>query len=166
MMAGILMLPVFYVVVFHLQKNAVQQQMQQQLKRGHLITLHLPAEKINWYKPDKEILVEGVLFDIESIVYHNGMATITGLYDQEEKELDEELSRATGHNSSSTFNTILAKLLGFFFMANEQINTFQMSMLPGSNAAYPPYYLCQLPFQYLTVPTPPPLGKCFAHSAM
>ena len=157
-MAGIIMLPVFYVAVFHLQKNVVQQAMKKKLKHQQLVTIEIPVHKICWYIPGKEILVNGSLFDVESIVYNNGIALIKGLYDTQEKELDKQLSQATGQNQNSSLNHILIRLLGFFLLANEQVNAIQFALLYSQPTTYGGYYTCQLPLHYNTVPTPPPLA--------
>jgi len=158
LMATIIMLPFFFIAVFHLQKFFVQVEMRQELKHKQLVTLQLPVDEIQWYKEGKEIIVEGLLFDVKSITYNNGLATISGLYDKKEKEINKQIEKANNELQNNTLNTKLVKLLGFYFIFNEQlanfdINTFRINTPQlGCTDDY------RLPVNYLSVPTPPPLG--------
>jgi hypothetical protein len=157
-MAIIIMLPVFYVAVFHVQKFFVQVEMRQELKHKLLVTLQIPADKIQWYKKGKEIIVEGSLFDVKSITYKNGLATVKGLYDKKEKEINKQIEKANNESQNNTLNTTLVKLLGFYFIYNKQLVTVNITAFRINTPQLGCTVSNRLPVHYLSVPTPPPLG--------
>jgi len=154
------MLPVFYVAVLHVQKHFVKKEILQRFKHEQYVTLLIPVENIRWHQPGEEILIEGLLFDVESISYHNNIATVNGLYDCLETDLDREISEAQAgkQNSESSLNNILAKILAFFFIETEpapgNLNVAaEASMKPPLR-----HYADNLLYNYISVPTPPPLS--------
>jgi hypothetical protein len=157
-MAAIIMLPVFYVAVFHVQKFFLKVEMVQELKHKLLVTLQIPADKIQWYKKGKEIVVEGSLFDVKSITYKNGLATVKGLYDKKEKEINKQIEKANKESQNNTLNTTLVKLLGFYFISNEQLATADINVFRINTPQLGCTVSNRLPVHYLSVPTPPPLG--------
>ncbi|MES2776398.1 MAG: hypothetical protein V4722_19635 [Bacteroidota bacterium] len=132
--------------------------MRQKLKHEKLVTIEMAIEKINWYQEDEELIIDGSLFDVESIVYVDGIATIRGLYDHEEKDLEKQLSEATGQGRNSNLNSILAKMLQFFFIENEQFHSHQFASLNNNAPQFRLQNSDKLTSPYITVPTPPPLG--------
>lgn len=157
LMATIIMLPFFFIAVFHLQKFFVKVEMQQELKYKKLVTLQIPESEIQWFKEGKEIIVEGSLFDVKSITYKNGLVTVKGLYDREEKEIYKQIDK-TNESQNKSINTTLVKLLDFYFISNEQVAT---SYITTCNNNIPQLGCTddyRLPVNYLSVPTPPPLG--------
>jgi hypothetical protein len=157
-MATIIMLPVFYMAVFHVQKFFVQIEMRHKLKHEQLTTLQIPSDKIQWYKKGKEIIVEGSLFDVKSITYKNGLATVKGLYDKKEKEINKQIEKTNNESQKNTLNTTLVKLLGFYFISNEQLATVGITAFHINTPQLGCSVSDRLPVHYLSVPTPPPLG--------
>ncbi len=158
-MAAIIMLPFFYITLFHVQKLFVQIEMRQKLKHQQQVTLHIKADKIQWHKKGKEIKIEGSLFDVESITYKSGLATIKGLYDKKEKEIDKQIAKAYIEPQNNTLNITLVKLLGFYFIANLQVSFLRISAFQRNTPQLGWVKAYKLPANYSSVPTPPPLGK-------
>jgi hypothetical protein len=53
-------------------------------KMKHCKPLLFPFLMLKWFKENKEIIVDGKLFDIKSVVFQDGIASFTGLYDDQE----------------------------------------------------------------------------------
>ncbi len=158
LLAIFIMLPFFYVAAFHVQKFFVRVEMQLELKHKQLVTLQIPESKIQWYKEGKEIVVEGSLFDVKSITYKNGLATIKGLYDKKEKEIDKQIKKANSESQNKTLNTTLVKLLGFYFISHEQLVILETTAIRIDTPQLGCTGKRRLPVNYLSVLTPPPLA--------
>ena len=58
---------------------------------NRLQTLTLPVTSLVWYEEDRELLIEGRMFDVKSIDVKDGMAQVTGFFDDLETELNRAL---------------------------------------------------------------------------
>ncbi len=58
-----------------------------------LKTIELDSATIHWTKKDRELMVNGEYFDVVSVTYHHGRATIKGVFDYEETEMHEAFAR-------------------------------------------------------------------------
>ena len=68
-------------------------QMEEALEQCSLHTLKIPKIAVQWVKPGKEILVQGRFFDVKSIAWQSDTAIITGLFDEEEKKIEQQLGQ-------------------------------------------------------------------------
>lgn len=85
------------------------------------ITLEVNTKDIVWENKDKEIILNGHLFDIEKIAYHNNKAIITGWYDGNEDDINIALDKQ--HKKQQHQHNIIP-LFGYCFC--EQIPTFKI----------------------------------------
>lgn len=67
-------------------------EMEEQLEQAALTSLLIPKASFQWYEEGKEILVEGQLFDVESIQEEGDHYLIKGLFDEAEKKIDSQLA--------------------------------------------------------------------------
>ncbi len=75
--------------------------MKEELESKMLHSITLNSNAIHWVKKGKEIVVDGRYFDVKSIVYTiNGTAIVTGLFDEEETALVQELQKNQKKNNS------------------------------------------------------------------
>jgi hypothetical protein len=58
-----------------------------------LQTIELDSATIHWTKKNRELIVNGEYFDIASISYKKGRATIKGIFDKEETHMHEAFAR-------------------------------------------------------------------------
>jgi hypothetical protein len=131
--------------------------MEERLEKEQLVTITL--KKLIWYKPDKELLIEGKMFDVHSVKQLNKESFIvTGIYDDQEKALFQTLNllmKKKGNVSkqitqsisifsyfspliSNTSQLIPKKLNNHFFAINQKIlSQFTLSVItPPPNLAF------------------------------
>jgi hypothetical protein len=101
------LLPLLFILSFHIQQHLVREHMKEELERRNLQTLRIPEQEVIWM--DKhEIWVNEQMFDIHSRSLENGIYTFTGLYDEQETLLVKQHEDATGKNLDE--NKMLAQL--------------------------------------------------------
>ena len=89
----ILLCPLIMFVGIQLRQVCIREAMMERLERESQHTVKL--EKLIWYKKDKELLIEGRLFDVKSIhKCEDGKSCVKGLYDEEETKLKEQIRHA------------------------------------------------------------------------
>jgi hypothetical protein len=84
-----LMAPMLYSVQFYAERMLHRVEMWRTAEKGLLQTINLDSAQIHWTKKNRELIVNGEYFDIVSIAYHGGKATIQGVFDHEETEMHE-----------------------------------------------------------------------------
>lgn len=86
----------------------------EKLEKENIQSLRLPADKINWYKKGREIIIDGKMFDVKSIVRQGEEYLITGLFDEMETTLNDQLAMAhkQGNQHTTGPNQLLQVCLG------------------------------------------------------
>lgn len=95
--------------------------MLERVEKEQLTTIKIPEKEIEWYNPGHEIIIEGKMFDIKSIHLENGIYTISGLFDEDETELNnlEEDYASQEGNTKKTSHQIFQNCLGIIAITNE-----------------------------------------------
>lgn len=147
--------PAGYTFIFYTRQQAFRQEMEEQLEKKILKTVVLSQNEVIWFKPGKEIIVDGKMFDVKSVVYSNdGTVAFTGLFDEEETLLVNQL-REQQQKENSQGNKQLIQLLQLTM--NVPVKNFtDESSLPFISAASFPDYTSSLASVYITILTPPP----------
>jgi hypothetical protein len=65
--------------------------MKEKLEQQSLQSIAIADNDVHWIEEDKEILVNEKLFDVKTLEYRNGYTVFTGLFDQQETELMQQL---------------------------------------------------------------------------
>lgn len=82
------------VILFHYQQKQIRIDIKKAFKTKELSTVHI--RQLRWYKKNKEIIVNGTLFDVSSIRKEaDGTYTVKGLYDHQEQQLHALMDKAT-----------------------------------------------------------------------
>jgi hypothetical protein len=92
-------IPVAMVLSFHINQQLVRYEMKEKLEEQNLHTITLSTENVHWVKKNKEILVNGKMFDVKSFSIENGLFKFTGLYDEEETALADQLENNFNKNN-------------------------------------------------------------------
>jgi hypothetical protein len=87
-------LPMFLSAGFLGGRTVLRHAMQQKLASQELVSLEIPGTALVWMEEGKELLIEGRMFDVRSIRYAGDRCLLTGLFDDDETELYEQLVRA------------------------------------------------------------------------
>lgn len=62
-------------------------------------TFTIPESSLVWYEKDRELLVDGRMFDVGRLERKNGLVTVTGEFDDLETELNRALEETDGTGS-------------------------------------------------------------------
>lgn len=84
-------LPGILCVYYEMAQHQAREQMEKKLEKEQLVQLQIPVNDLHWYKPAKEIVLDGALFDIKTMRIENGIAHISGLYDKQETKIKQQL---------------------------------------------------------------------------
>lgn len=77
------------------------------LENENLTTVSIPLHKVKWVEKEREIMIEGKMFDIKMYSEQDGVLTATGVYDEKETAVLELL----GSFSEKEQNLLLTHLL-------------------------------------------------------
>lgn len=148
--------PLFFSIGFIIKQKNIQAEMKQQLKTALLQTIIVPARDVKWIKKDKEILVYGQMFDVKTSVKSGGNIVFTGLYDEDEQELHENLKgfMHSKNKQSAPLNDLLAK----FFSTAVTITAFDYNTTAAWKHIVAKYYYPseKIPFAYgISIYQPP-----------
>ncbi len=86
-------MPVLLFCYFQAEQIIIRHKVTEDLERMQLQTLRIPVSLVNWYKKNREIIVDGKMFDVKSYVITGSDAEFTGLFDSEETLLWQQVSR-------------------------------------------------------------------------
>jgi hypothetical protein len=84
--------PVFFFAAFLVKQRLVQNEMEESLEHTSLQTIIVDQADFQWIKKDKEIIVDGRLFDVKSYIISGGQIEFTGLFDEDEDKLKKRLN--------------------------------------------------------------------------
>lgn len=88
----VLATPLCYVASLTIQQLFVKIAMEKKLKTAALQHITLPINEVQWHDKDKEIIINGKLFDVENYTVTYGLATFKGLYDSVEDGINKKLN--------------------------------------------------------------------------
>lgn len=148
----VLFCPLIMFVGIQLRQVFIREAMMERLERESQHTVKL--EKLIWYKKNKELLIEGRLFDVKSISKcEDGKYLVKGLYDEEETELKEQIRHA---GNSMLSNHLIAGIFTLTYVESftELDPGLPLFFLTEKN----PRYIFSICSPYHRVIDPPPIG--------
>jgi hypothetical protein len=110
----IVAIPLCSIVLFEFQKHELFRQLEHRFSNKQLIQLSIPVNQLSWVKENKELIIEGQMFDVKQMVIKQGMATITGFFDKEEDQVNELLSKSLSHQKESEQGNAIWKMIHLF----------------------------------------------------
>jgi hypothetical protein len=129
--------------------------MMERLEQAHLQTIEIPATSVQWHEEDREIIVDGKMFDVKS--YHTIAGTVnirfTGLFDEAETELEEKLKRFLQQNEKNDPGKNVLAWLFFSPLHDGQALPHCYTFAANSLG----HHLSEhIPHTDLSIPAPPP----------
>lgn len=94
-------LPLLHIPAIHLKQKKISRVMEDKLISGVLHTITLDKKEVHWIKPGKEIMFNGRMFDVKSVSIQNNTITLSGLFDDDETVLMEQVRKDHENNSAS-----------------------------------------------------------------
>lgn len=131
-----LVIPLLALVVLQAAQLLLKHTAQDRMRYEMLQTIRVPAEKVVWEKKEKELLVDGRMFDVREYTVRDGILTATGFFDDAESGLLGFIAkRATGKEAGSAlvgllfFGQCFVALLGWslprlFLVPLQERNSF------------------------------------------
>lgn len=143
-------------VLFYYQQKDIRTDIKKAFKTKELSVIRL--NKIKWYKKNKEIIVNGTLFDISKITKQkDGTYLVEGLYDHQEQKLHKMMDHATSKNQKSPLLVIYASC----FVSNQSdFKFFAGPSLPALCIIHTAYYHFLIPQFQPAIYIPPPKVFC------
>ncbi len=119
--------------------------------------LYTNSKTIIWEDKNKEIIIDGILYDIISIISNNNKIELTVISDTQEQEIKKQFALSYELNSTKSSNSplkIIKQFLAFKFLKNSDNSTnFQSNQYCLSVYTN---YLFSIKSIFLSKNTPPP----------
>lgn len=121
--------------------------------------LYTNSKTIIWEDHNKEIIVNGILYDIVAISSNKGKVEITLLSDEKEQEIKKQFASLYSENSfnspTNTLAKVLKQFLGLKFLSNDylDLNSNQNIIL----CSHIPFNLLKSKSVFLPQEVPPPI---------
>ena len=114
-------IPLLFSAYFFVRQQIVQHKMREALEQQSLDTLNISLDKVKWVNEGQEILINGHLFDVESFKQTGSTLQVTGLFDTEEDNLDEQIKKLEQQRScenNDKYTLLVGLLLQTLFTEN------------------------------------------------
>ena len=147
-------IPCLLFVYYQSAQWYIRHEMEEKLEKEQLQTIVIPVSDVKWYKENKEIIVGEKLFDVKSVVYRDGMASFTGLYDHQETNIKAQLENLELEDDENARNESAVNLISILLFKEEDLNSAWV--LNQLSRQYVDYTRNHLLSQYLSTPAPPP----------
>jgi hypothetical protein len=115
-------LPLALSVCLFINQKILQHQRQQRFATEQIQTVVITAEKFAWVENEKDVLINGRLFDVKSIKKAGQNIELTGFFDHKEDRIVKHLqnNEQQKNNSSSLLNQFV---FNFIFLPNYKETT-------------------------------------------
>jgi len=128
--------------------------MEEKLENEQLQTVAIPISDVKWFKENKEILVDGKLFDIKSVVFQDGIASFTGLYDDQEMNIKLQLENLELEDDENAKNESAINLISILLYKEDDRNPDWL--LNHLSTQYIDFSKDHLISPVISTPAPPP----------
>jgi hypothetical protein len=148
--------PLFFILGHLVKRELAYHQMMEKLENNSLHTISIPLTDINWIKKNKEVMVDGKLFDVKSWEIIDGQAKLVGLFDDEETKLEKEFNSTMqqNNNQQAPINQLALKFIFNFLFINKQALLTPL-LLQNCKPVYLVYNEDAVALSF-TINTPPP----------
>ena len=83
--------PMLFFTCFLVRQKLIEHEMEERLEDAAVQTIVVNREDVVWLKKNKEVTVDGKLFDVRSYTITGNKISLSGLFDNEEEELHAQL---------------------------------------------------------------------------
>ena len=99
--SALLAVPLLALLLLQVAQVLLKHSAGDRMHKEILQTIRIPADQVVWEKKEKEIVLEGKMFDIREYAIRDGIFTATGFFDDEESRIHnflvEHASKDGGH---------------------------------------------------------------------
>lgn len=96
-------IPLFFSVAVLIKQINIHSLREERLNTEWLQTITVLPGEFHWVKPDREVMIDGKLFDVKSYITEGSNVLLTGFFDEKEdnlvnqiKDLEQQKNRSTG----------------------------------------------------------------------
>jgi hypothetical protein len=148
--------PLFFFTGYLVKQKIIQYQMKEQLENASLQTITVNKADITSVKKNKEVVIDGELFDVKSYVVAGDKIILTGLYDAAENKLKKEFTNLMQQkkNESAPLEQLILKFI-FAAVINQNRQTEVLACNQNIKTVYP-FYSEGPVYQSVPVTSPPP----------
>lgn len=107
----LVLLPCIYCLYFQVNEYRIWQQMEEELESGQLQTIIVPVQNFHWHEENREIIVDGMMFDVKTISLEDDHYVVTGLFDEEETSLHIAMGKLQSQPSSGADTELISELI-------------------------------------------------------
>lgn len=149
--------PLFLSAVFLTGRIVIQHNMREKMEKENVITIDIPENDFRWHKKNREIIVNGKMFDVKSLVKVDNIYYVSGLFDEQESILNEDLKKMNEERDGrqKSTNLILQVCLGLI-AEDRSCLQFQLSPPQNTNVLISGIYHDYHPPHCLYIISPPP----------
>ncbi len=153
----IMAVPLLFFIGFIVKKRIIKNEMRANLETASLKTITVNEADVQWVEENKEVIINGNLFDVKSYSIAGGIITLTGLFDNDEVKLHDQLKNFIHQkdDGNNPLNQLVVKLLFSPLYINPAYtnceNTGQIVL-----QKFMPYPEKKIPQNYLSKFVPPP----------
>lgn len=150
-----MLLPAWYAADFLIERTLHRIDMWQKVEQSMLQTIRIDSAAIHWTKEGRELIVDNEYFDVATIRYENGVAIISGVFDERESAMHAAFAKAQQqHQSNDGDSGRMAQWLLKHWAPGTAFNLHHSFLFVSNNA------VGKIANMYLTIPcippTPPP----------
>lgn len=150
-------MPVLVFSFLHIKQIYTQHLMEERLEKNALQTITLQKNDFTWVKANKEIKINGCLFDVKSFTKTEEAITFIGLYDSDEDAIKNAITllHHKDENKKTSNKFSILKLAFTPFLKTDF--SYSIDFFINTNKINYVVYNASLVKQWLLVNTPPPL---------
>jgi hypothetical protein len=147
------LLPVAYPAILAIQKMYARWEMKEKLEKEQLQTIRVKRSEVRWTFLRRECRIDGKMFDVKQIIEEGEFLRLTGLYDEKETEIENNISR-----NSSDENKKAVTIMAAFAQAvtDHSCEPFVTAHLASPINHWQLSKPSALPTSIKTILTPPP----------
>lgn len=147
------LLPVAYPCILGAQKMLARWEMKEKLENDQLQTIRVKTSQVTWTFLHRECRIDGKMFDVKQIIEDGEFLQLTGLYDDKETEIENNISR-----NSSDQNKKAVTIMAAFAQAvtDHSCQPFVPAHLASPINHWQTLKPSTLPTSVKTILTPPP----------
>jgi hypothetical protein len=155
-------MPLLFLAYWRVQQVIVRYEMIEKLEKVQLLTLRLPTRSVQWFEKDKELIIDGKLFDVKSYFITGDSATFSGLFDDQESDIKKQIDfLQQPQNDTEAAKGAAIKFI-FFPVTGEQGNGSLNHPVIICGMPPTPVNASKIPVIVLSLPYPPPKAYSFS----
>jgi hypothetical protein len=131
--------------------------MLEKMEKEQLQTVRIPTKHIRWYKKNRELDIDGKMFDVKSIRQIGDTSIVTGLFDEDDTVLHETLTGIHEQKNKGNINALMLYQVCLGIIAEQNLLRNQ-SFSPNSKLVNSTFAHFKVNFLEIFLPcfSPPP----------